>query len=104
MISPLQLTWTSNSYVLGDQVVRDSISDKLLTLVESIHGMNISFGQQSAEVVHEKSGIVPCVIILLNCYFTIFAYNTLMIMIRFRSVWVHIFVLSYFLFLFFQFW
>ncbi|XP_078171840.1 titan9 isoform X2 [Carex rostrata] len=40
----------------GDQVMRDSISDKLLTLVESIHGMNISFGQQSAEVVHEKSG------------------------------------------------
>ncbi|KAF3326200.1 hypothetical protein FCM35_KLT09280 [Carex littledalei] len=40
----------------GDQVVSDFISDKLVTLIESVHGMKVSFGPQSAEVIHEKSG------------------------------------------------
>jgi hypothetical protein len=40
----------------GDQIVRDSISDILRTLIGSVLGMRVSFGPQSAEVIHEKSG------------------------------------------------
>ncbi|KAJ3697540.1 hypothetical protein LUZ61_001245 [Rhynchospora tenuis] len=40
----------------GDQVVRDSISDILRTLIENVLGMRVTFGPQCAEVVHEKSG------------------------------------------------
>ncbi|KAJ1692532.1 hypothetical protein LUZ63_009230 [Rhynchospora breviuscula] len=40
----------------GDQVVRDSISDILRTLIENVLGMRVTFGPQCAEVIHEKSG------------------------------------------------
>ncbi|KAJ4815017.1 hypothetical protein LUZ62_027583 [Rhynchospora pubera] len=40
----------------GDQVVKDSISDVLRTLIENVLGMRITFGPQCAEVIHEKTG------------------------------------------------
>ncbi|KAJ1697142.1 hypothetical protein LUZ63_005654 [Rhynchospora breviuscula] len=42
--------------ISGDQVVRDSISDVLRTLIENVLGMRVTFGPQCAEVIHEKTG------------------------------------------------
>lgn len=60
-ILPLQLTHELQNFLLGDQIMTDSVSDILRTLIESVLGMRVSFGPQSAEVIHEKSGIVPSV-------------------------------------------
>jgi hypothetical protein len=67
--------------------VTDSISDILRTLIESVLGMRVSFGLQSAEVIHEKSGIVP-VVTLLNYPFTMLLTHFILL-IGFNSVWIH---------------
>jgi hypothetical protein len=41
--------------------VTDSISDILRSLIMSVLSMRVSFGPQSAEVIHEKTGIVTVV-------------------------------------------